>query len=355
MTSRELKELPIPVDYSELILYLSKAHYSLGKLDSFLRSLQNPHLFIHPLLVKEATLSSRIDGIQSSIADVYLYDAGQKTANEGIKEIVNYRKALEYAQKIVKRKTITINLIKRIHFLLMDGTRRDDKERGKFRKVQTWIVLPETPVEQTISIPPPAERVMEYMENLEKYVKHPAQDHLIQAALIHAQFECIRPFIDGNGRIGRMLIPLYIYAKKITSYPAMHISEFFEKNRTAYYTFLHGTSEGDNYEVWIKFFLDGVCWQCEKTQKIITDMLALYNKIKNVLSSYKSPYASTLLDFIFHRPIFTSKDVIKNLKLNKVTVNRLTKMFIRLHVLKESARKRNKVYTFKKLFEVIEH
>ncbi|UCG91398.1 MAG: Fic family protein [candidate division WOR-3 bacterium] len=354
MTERELKKLPIPIDYSELILYLSKAHYSLGKLDSFLRFLPNPRLFIAPLLVKEATLSSRIDGIKSSIADVYLYEAGQKTANEDVKEIVNYRKAFEHAQEIVKRRTITINLIRKIHSLLTDGVRWHDKERGKFREVQTRPVLPKTPVAHMTSMPPATERVMEYMENLEKYVKHPTQDHLIQAALIHSQFECIHPFIAGNGRVGRMMVPLYLYAKKMISYPALYISEFFKKNRNNYYTFLNRASDEDNYEVWIKFFLDGVCWQCEKTQKIIADMLALYNKIMDKLSSSKSPYASALLDFIFYRPIFTSKDVIKSLNLNKVTASRLTKMFLRLHVLKESARKRNKVYTFKELFEVIE-
>lgn len=354
MNDRELKKLPITIDYSELILYLSRAHYSLGKLDTFLKLLPSPHLFIALLLIKEATLSSRIEGIQSSIADAYLHEAGQKTANDDVKEIMNYRNAWRYAQKTVRQKNININLIKRIHALLMDGVKRHDKGRGKFRKVQPWIGLPETPIEQATYVSPPPERVLDYMENLEKYITHPSQDHLIQAALIHSQFECIHPFTDGNGRIGRMLIPLYLYAKKLISHPALYISEFFEKNRNNYHTFLNNVFKEDDYETWIKFFLDGVCWQCEKTQKIITHMLVLCNKIRNTLSPYKSPYSHTLLDFTFHRPIFTSREVIKDLKLNKVTAHRLVKMFVRLHILDESTRKRNKIFYFRKLLKLIE-
>ena len=356
MNATKLKKLPIPIkiDYSKFIPYLSKAHYSLGKLEALFKVLPNPNLLIAPLLVKEATLSSRIEGTQSSITDVYLYEAGEKTKYDDVKEVMNYRKTLEYAQGVLKQKPIHLNLIKKMHFILMEGVRGHDKGRGDFRRVRNWIGRPGTPIEQAIYIPPSPEKVIEYMDNLEKYINSEEKDFLVQASLIHSQFESIHPFVDGNGRIGRILIPLFIYEKGIISHPVLYVSEFFEANRKKYYVLLNKISKENNYEDWIKFFLKGVHWQSEKTQNIINQMLELYNEIKEKLFSYKSPYSFKLLDFIFQRPIFASKDVIEKLRLNKVTVNRLVKMFIELKVLEESEKKRNKIFIFKDLLTIIQ-
>jgi len=353
MNKNKFKKLPVKIDYSKFVPYLSKANYSIGKLDALFKFVQNPNLLISPLLVKEATLSSQIEGTQSSLTDVYLYEAGEKTKHKDVKEIINYRKALEYAQKILKNKPIHLNLIKQIHFILMEGVRGHDKQIGEFRKIQNWIGQPGFSIKQATYIPPAPEKVAEYMDNFEKYINFQEQDFLVQAALIHSQFECIHPFIDGNGRIGRILIPIFLYSKGIISHPALYVSEFFEKNRQKYYILLDKISKEDNYTYWIKFFLEGVYWQSNKTQETISNMLKLYEKIKEELFSYKSPYSFKMLDFIFETPIFISKEVIIKLKLNKVTVNRLIKMFMKLKVLQESHKKRNRVYIFKDLLEIL--
>ena len=354
MNRRILNKLPAKIDYSGFISSLTKANYSLGKLNAFFKFLPNPDLLITPLLVKEATLSSKIEGTQSSITDVYLHEAGQKTTYEDVKEIVNYRKALEYAREILKQKPIHLNLIKQMHSILMQNVRGHDRNRGEFRKVQNWIGIPGTPIEQATYVPPPPEQVTEYMDNLEKYLNSSGEDFLVQAALVHAQFECIHPFVDGNGRIGRILIPLFLYAKEMISHPALYVSEFFEKNRRDYYTLLNKISNENDYEDWIKFFLEGVYWQSEKTQDTINQMLKLYNEIKEKLYAFKSPYSFKVLDFLFDRPIFTSREIIEKLKLNKVTVSRLIKMFVKIKVIEESAKKRNRIFIFRKLLRIIQ-
>jgi Fic family protein len=354
MNRTELKKLPIKIDYAGIIPYLSRANYSLGRLDALFKFLPNPNLLVAPLLVKEATLSSRIENTQSSITDVYLYQAGEKTKFEDVKEIVNYRQALEHARNVLKGKPINLNLIRDMHSILMKDVRGYDKARGEFRKGQNWIGLAGTPIEQAIYLPPPPAKVIEFMENLESFINSEQKDYLIQVALIHWQFECIHPFVDGNGRIGRILIPIFLYAKGLISNPALYISEFFEKNRQTYYRLLNSITKENNYEDWIKFFLEGVSWQSEKTQKTIDQMLGLYNEIKEKLFSYKSPYTFKMLDFIFYKPIFTTKDATSKLNLNKVTISRLVKIFSKIDILTETERKRNKIFIFKKLLMILQ-
>ncbi len=354
MNRFELTRLPVKVDYSSFISQLSQANYSLGKLDAMFKFVANPNLLVTPLIVKEAALSSRIEGTQSSITDVYLYQAGEITKFEDVKEIVNYRKALEFAQASLKTKPISLNVIRQIHSILMKDVRGYDKARGEFRHIQNWIGVPGTPIERAQYVPPEPIKVLGYMENLEQFINSEYTDCLIQVALVHAQFECIHPFIDGNGRIGRILIPIFLFSKGMIAKPALYISEFFEKNRQTYYQLLNDITKENNYVNWIKFFLEGVAWQSAKTQSTIDKMLGLYNEIKEKLYSYKSPYSFKMLDFIFSQPVFTSKDVITKLDLNKVTVSRLIRIFDKLELLEETERKRNKIYIFRKLLAIIQ-
>lgn len=354
MNRFELKKLPIKLDYTNLVSPLARANYSLGKLDAMFNFVVNPNLLVTPLIVKEAALSSRIEGTQSSITDVYLYQAGETTKYEDVKEIVNYRKVLEYAQTSLKTKPISLNLIRQMYSILMKDVRGYDKARGEFRNIQNWIGATGTPIEHAQYVPPEPTKVFGYMENLEQFINSEYADYLIQAAIIHAQFECIHPFVDGNGRIGRILIPLFLYSKGIIAKPALYISEFFEKNRQTYYQLLNNITKENNYMSWIKFFLQGVAWQSEKTQNTIDKMRELYNDIKEKLYSYKSRYSFKMLELIFSQPVFTSKDAISKLHLNKVTVSRLIKVFNKLDLLEETKRKRNKIYIFRRLLRIVQ-
>lgn len=354
MQLSELAKLPLKVDYSKIVTEVSRSQYSLGKLSALFRFVQNPGLLISPLLVKEAALSSRIEGTRSSIVDAYLFEAGEETDYPDVREIINYRNAMDYAWEVLEKKPLHLNLIKRLHYILMEGVRGDDKARGDFRKVQNWIGPPGATLEQATYVPPPPGVVMEYMDNLEKYIHSEERDLLVQAAIIHLQFESIHPFVDGNGRVGRMLIPLFLFEKKALPFPALYISEYFENRRDEYYRYLEvGRQEGFS-EDWIGFFLEGICWQIEKTESTISDMLNLYQSIKEKLYSSKSPNALRMLDFIFANPVFNNKEAVEKLGLNKVTVGRLVRHFVELGVLDESEHKRNRIHAFKKLIRIVQ-
>ena len=354
MHTAKLAKLPLKVDYSKIVNEVSRSQYSLGKLSALFRLVQNPGLLISPLLVKEATLSSRIEGTQGSIVDAYLFEAGEDTDFPDTGEIINYRNAMDYAREALGKKPLHLNLIKRLHYILMEDVRGAAKARGDFRKVQNWIGPPGATLEQATYVPPPPGVVMEYMDNFEKYIHSEERDLLVQAAIIHFQFECIHPFIDGNGRVGRMLIPLFLFEKKALPLPALYVSEYFESRRDEYYSHLEAGRQEGYLEDWIGFFLEGICWQVEKTESTITDMLSLYEGIKEKLYSSKSPNVLRMLDFIFTSPVFNNKEAAEKLGLNKVTVGRLVGHFVELGILDESKQKRNRIYTFKKLIRIVQ-
>lgn len=354
MQITELSKLPLKVDYEKIVSEISLSQYSLGKLSALFRFVQNPGLLIAPLLVKEATLSSRIEGARSSIVDAYLFEAGEETDYLDVREIVNYRNAMDYAREVLEGKPLHLNLIKRLYYILTEEVRGSDKAGGDFRKVQNWIGPPGATMEQAAYVPPPPGAVMEYMDNLEKYIHSEERDLLVQAAIIHLQFESIHPFIDGNGRVGRMLIPLFLLEKKALPVPALYISEYFESRRDEYYRYLEAGRQEGHLEDWIGFFLNGICWQTDKTETTIMEMLSLYQGIRETLYSSKSPNVLRMLDFIFTNPVFNNKEAIEKLGLNKVTVGRLVRHFIELGVLDESEQRRHRVYTFKELIRIVQ-
>jgi Fic family protein len=350
----ELKKLPLRYNYSEFITSLSKTNYYLGKLDAIFTKVRNADVFIKPLYIREATLSSQIEGIHSSIYDVYLYNTSEQTKYDDVKDIINYCKALEYTQKTLKYNHIDLGYIKNIYHILIHGNTDFNKYNDDFRKIQNWIGLPRTTIKDALYIPPSPKQVISLMKNLEKYINYTREDIIVQSALIHSQFECIHPFIDGNGRIGRILIPAFLYSRKIISYPIICISEYFEKHRRYYYHVLNNITKKNDTVSWIKFYIDSIYYGSIKTQDIIFKLSLLYNKIKWQIINYKSPYSIQFLDFIFKNPIFVSRKVGNDLQLNKVTVNRLIKMFINLKILKSMNRKRDNLYIFKELLTIIQ-
>ena len=349
-----IKKLPLAIDYSELITPLHKATYSLGKLDGLLKVLPNPSLLISPLTTKEATLSSKIEGTQSSLSDVYKFEAGEATEHSDVAEVVNYRKALEYGIKEIKTHQLDMDLIKKMHKILLTGVRGQEMDAGNFRKIQNWIGRKGTPLEKARYIPPPPEKLQSYLKNMQDYFSFEEKDPLIQAGIIHAQFESVHPFIDGNGRIGRLLVPLFLCRKNVLTYPVLYISEFFENNRPEYYEKLFSFTETDSQIGWLKFFLTAVIEQSEKTQKTIYKTMALYDDSKFIASSIKSPYSLMFIDLIFKRPIFSRKVVEVQLNTNRTTVLRLINAFTQKGIIQEiPGRQRGALYRFGKLFDLI--
>ncbi|MEA1994615.1 MAG: Fic family protein [Campylobacterota bacterium] len=353
--------LPPKIDYTALIKEIGHAHDELGRLNGLLINIPNTDLLITPLLTKEAVLSSRIEGTQATIEDVLKYEAEQKISQrdekeKDIREIINYRRAIHTAIEELKYKPIGENLIKKVHYVLLDSVRGADKDRGNLRKTQVYIGLPGSPVEEAIYIPPPTTELSSLLSNWEIHVNSEEErDPLVQIGAAHYQFEAIHPFMDGNGRIGRLLIPLFLYQRKLLTYPLLYISECFEKHRRDYYDLLNEVSKEGKWENWIRFFLLALTTQSLRTQNMILKMLDLYNNLKNKIMAVNSVYAINLLDIIFESPIISFAFVKKRLKTKSYqTIYNLLAKFTKAGILKEiPGKKRNKIYVFKQLLEIL--
>lgn len=354
-------KLPPKVDYTNLIKEIGQAHNNLGKLNGLLINISNPSLLTTPLLTKEAVLSSRIEGTQATLEDVFKYEAEEKISEEGekekdVREIINYRKAMYLAIDELKNRPIGENLIKKIHFHLLSSARGANKDRGNLRRMQVYIGAPGTSIEEATYIPPPITELPHLLSNWESYINSKQEkDPLIQIGIAHYQFEAIHPFMDGNGRIGRLLIPLFLYQRKLLSYPLLYISEFFEKNRKDYYDLLKRVSEEEDWENWIRFFLAALTTQSLKTQVTVLEIIVLYNNLKNKIAAVNSAYAINLLDIIFANPIISFASVKKRLKTRSYqTIYNLLIKFIKIGILKEvSGKKRNRIYVFQQLLDIL--
>jgi len=321
---------PQKIDWKRLIPLIGKAHASIARYDGLLQSLINPAVLLSPLTTNEAVLSSRIEGTQASLEEVYELEAGFNKKSESIKqdiqEIVNYRKALLNAEKALKHQDITLNFIKSVHKILLDSVRGKNKNPGEFRNDQNWIGRPGTPMEQARFVPPNPLIVQEYMEDWEEFLQmNNFEDKLVQLAILHAQFEIIHPFKDGNGRIGRLLIPLFLYAKKLLSRPMFYLSEYLEARRQEYYDKLLFVTEKDDWQGWIEFFLTAIIQQSITNTKKAKRILELYEELKRkFINSTHSQYAVPLLDVFFQKPIVNSSTALKLANIgNRVTGNAL--------------------------------
>ena len=243
------------IAWDTLLPSIVKANAALAKFDGLLENIQNPLIFLAPLLTQEAVLSSRIEGTEASFSDILEYEAAPQRPTKNyndIEEVINYRAALKYAEKELAKRPICLNLIRDIHAILLKGVRGENKARGEFRRIQNWIGPPGSTIETATFVPPSPELVLESLSNWERYCHYEEKDSLVQLSVIHAQFEIIHPFLDGNGRLGRILIPLFLKEKKLLKYPSLYVSEYFEKNREEYYKKLRNITEMGKWNEWIE-------------------------------------------------------------------------------------------------------
>ncbi|MDR1684154.1 MAG: Fic family protein, partial [Elusimicrobiota bacterium] len=258
------KKLPIEnLNWQKLIIFCEGASSNIYRYDGLLEGIINPEILLSPLIRKEAELSSRIEGTQSTMSEVLEYESGAKFDSFKEKEIQslqNYRISLRIAESCLKEgRPFSLSLIKELHKRLMENAHWDARSMpGEFRKEQVFIGPRGCDIEKAAYIPPEHFLIQEYLENWENYIQNNTGNKIIKAAIIHAQFEIIHPFMDGNGRIGRMIIPLYLYLAGVLQRPMFYISEYFEKNRTEYYARLAGISQNDDWQGWIEFFLKAV-------------------------------------------------------------------------------------------------
>ncbi len=345
------KKLPIALKTSHFVRELSEAAFELGKLDGLQRNLPNPTLLISPLAAKEATASSKIEGTRSTVSDVMMFEAGQESRYAETVEVANYRKAMLYATQILKHSKIKLGLINEMHSLLLENSRGDSK-RGMFRNEQVFIGKKGDSIETATYVPPEPWLIQEYMENLEKYLLIFDENVLVKAGIVHYQFEAIHPFSDGNGRIGRLIIPLLLYQEGLLYQPILYLSGYFDKHRDDYIESLHEVERSGEHEAWLRFFFISVKEQAKETQGLIASIDRLLKRVQADMHTLKSPHGGKIVEFIFKKPIFTTPQMIEDLKINRATVYRLVESMTKLKILDRKEAKRT-YFVFRELLALL--
>ncbi len=351
-----LKELKLDID-DQLQSLINKAYLLLGRLDGMAIILPDIDLFVSMYVQKEAVISSQIEGTQASLIDVLQKDRN----NEKIKdteEIVNYIKATNYAFKRLEELPLCMRLIKETHSVLLSGVRGNEKSPGEFRKSQNWIGYTGCTLNTASFVPPSPEEMEHSLSDLEKYIHEDSSiSNLIKTALIHYQFETIHPFLDGNGRMGRLLIVLFLKERGLIEYPVLYLSYFFKKNRNRYYELLNNVRIKGEFEEWIKFFIEGICEISEDAissiQKIIKLKRIDMEKIRNIP---KGNISSLLLvyDYLLKHPFLETEDIRLLSDLSKPTVNKLLETLTELEILElVEEKKRYKQYVYKKYVDIL--
>lgn len=353
----KLNSTGLNLDYNKFAINLSKAEYALGLLEGSQKKLQNPSLLISPLTAKEAAVSSKIEGTQSTVSDVFLHEAGGKTKHLDIKEVINYRKAMRQAiHRLNNESHFTMSAVKELHKILLTDTRHSGA-LGNFRNKDVWIAEKAgDPIEKALYVPPHYTQISGYMENLWEYINNGEENSLIKAGVAHYQFEAIHPFEDGNGRIGRLIIPLILFYKNRLTTPLLYVSGYMEAHRDEYIRYLHDVDKTAQIEPWLAFFFKCVSEQLEETQKMVGSIYNLYDEIKLYFEQNKSPYLVPFLDFIFASPIFTATQATKEIKASSnLTVKRLIKTFQQKRILTETGEllNRSKLYTFNTMLKIL--
>jgi Fic family protein len=356
--------LPIKdLDWSKLIKLVSLANSSLSRYNGALSHVINPSLLLATFATKEAVLSSKIEGTQASLSDVLQKDVSIKKQDEvkilDIEEIENCKKALEYCIAELEKRPLCLNLIKDAHSILLDGVRGYNKDRGEFRKIQNFIGFAGATIEQASYIPPSPDKMLLALHEWEKFIHSDSEEILIQLAVIHAQFEIIHPFLDGNGRIGRILIPLFLFAKKYLDFPAFYLSEYLESCRSEYYARLRNISENNDWQGWIEFFLRAIIEQSQISHNRVKNVIELYSIIQHkTIETTQSKYALQIVDLLFEKPILTASYVCDNIKeINNATAIRILNKLAEVSIIKklEGSGSKASTYEFVELLDIIEN
>lgn len=351
------------LNWSGIIDLVGKANRYVARYDGLLQSVLNPEVLLTPLRTKEAVLSSKIEGTQATLEEVLEYEADHSSENKNdhkkgdINEIINYRVALLAGKEKMKVRPLSLNVIRQMHMLLMEGVRGDSKDPGNFRRIQNWIGSPGSTMETARFIPPDVPTMHSALDNWEKYIHQDEKDALVQLAIVHGQFEIIHPFLDGNGRIGRILIPLFLYHKEIIQQPVFYMSDFLESNRKDYYDALKDITDSRDWTNWIRFFLKGIIHQAEKNIRQTRSIIQLYEEMKvKIVEETHSQFAIHCLDHIFKKPIFNSSEFYKNAGIPKATASRLVKTMEEsgiINCLEKGMGRRPSFYTFRPLLNII--
>ena len=318
--------------WSKLLPLLGPAAAALARYDALLGMVPNPRLLLAPLVTREAVLSSRIEGTQATMGDVLQFEAGQAPASprrrDDIKEVLNYRAAMGQAERLLTggRLPLCQRVLKAAHEVLMQGVRGANKSPGQYRRIPNWIGQPGCDREEARFVPIAADQIPRAMDEWERYIHSEPPDRLVQLAILHAEFEALHPFLDGNGRLGRMLVPLFLWQAGLIRAPIFYMSAYLEAHRDDYYDRLLAVSRDDDWTGWCHFFLDAIRQQAEDNWTKAQGILNLYDAMKEqVINLTHSRHAIPALDWIFKWPVFKSTDFVKQTDIPAPTARRILK------------------------------
>lgn len=351
---------PLPryleLDHS-LIILLDRATRAVATLSGVGETLPNPHLLIRPFVRREAVLSSRIEGTQTSLSDLLLYEASDTGSPKGdLEEVINYIKASTRGLSLLGELPICVRLINIIHSVLLSGVRGADKQPGELRTTQVWIGALGTPIQSAKFVPPPPTMIQDLLSDWERFVN---QDNdlppLIQCALMHYQFEAIHPFTDGNGRIGRLLIVLFLCAQQILPLPLLYLSAYFERTRDQYYEQLFRVSETGDWNSWLSYFLTGVAEQANDALLRARRVRKLHGELTDLLHEHhETANALRLLDELFERPFMAAPRAAKLLEISTQGARGILDRLAELGIVQLNATRWPRVYVLRELLNVVD-
>ena len=357
---------PRTLDWERLLPLIGPAHAAVAAYQGTLFGVPNTNVLLSPLASQEAVLSNRIEGTITTLTEVLTFEAQGASADQSTPaaanayEVLNYRVALFRAIDLLDEIPLSQRLIREAHKSLMQGVRGHDKAPGEYRRIpnSTWIGPEGSSIEEARFIPCVVEELPSAMSAWEYYIHEKTPDSLVQLAILHAEFEAIHPFLDGNGRTGRLIVPLFMYTKELLSYPHFYISEYLSNHQGEYYDRLLAVSREDDWTGWCLFFLTAITEQARMNQARAQGILELYNHRKDwIVEKTRSQYGGRALDWIFGRPIFQASDFVRNSDIPSATASRILRTLREsgmLRTLREPSGRRAAILAFPDLLNVAE-
>lgn len=348
-----------PVNFdAEMQSLLSRADRALGRLDGSIRTLPNPDLFVFMYVRKEAVLSSQIEGTQSSLNDVLEAEAEILNPDRpsDVNEVLNYVRAMNYGLERLHALPLSVRLIREIHDILLAGVRGGHRNPGELRQIQNWIGPLGCTASEASFVPPPPKLVPEALGELERFLHDGTLPALIQIGLAHAQFETIHPFLDGNGRVGRLLISFLLYEKEILQTPVLYISHYFRRHRQEYYDRLQAIRDHGHWEEWLKFFLRGineVSAEATKTARSIVDLRESHRALITKEFGRVAGNGLRVLEHLYEKPIIRVQDIADLTKVTYPAANNLMGKFVEHALLVEiTGHARNRQFRYGKYIDL---
>jgi Fic family protein len=355
---------PATLDWPQLLPLIGPASAAIARYAGLLQAMPDANMLLSPMTVQEAVLSSRIEGTQATMGEVLELEAEGGPLDEStpkkadIQEVLNYRAALHEATRLIETLPLSQRLIKDTHRVLMQGVRGRSKDPGEYRRISNWIGAQGCTLEQARFVPVSADKLLGAIAAWETYLHADTPDVLVQLAIVHAEFEAIHPFLDGNGRLGRLIVPLFLVARGLLARPNFYLSEYLESNRDEYYERLLAISRDGDWTGWCGFFLRALIEQAKTNQARVQAILDLYRARKDwITEQTHSQYSVRALDWMFQRPIFRASDFGVSAGIPGPTAARILRISRDNHLVRElrsASGRRSAILCFPELLNIAE-